>query len=228
MTESEGPSYIDYDTFLDPEFSPTAFANSLVIATNNPSDTPIDLSTPLSKVLFDVQEIDTHIHTLTTQSAIPFLTHTKDQADAGQRLVTEVEAQVANLTDGYQRLEKEVIDRYEEADQVRIAVERLWETVRIGRAVARCLTLGRQLETQMAEVTAGGVPSPGKREDHRAMVRASNTILTVRQLLSASGSNEEGQHLSKIDLITYLQNSVLTPSETSLRNRAQQIIREFS
>ncbi|KAL9627306.1 MAG: hypothetical protein Q9204_006663 [Flavoplaca sp. TL-2023a] len=228
MTESEGPSYIDYDTFLDPEFSPTAFANSLVIATNNPSDTPIDLSTPLSKVLFDVQEIDTHIHTLTTQSAIPLLTHTKDQADAGQRLVTEVEAQVATLTDGYRRLEKEVIDRYEEADQVRITVERLWETVRIGRAVARCLTLGRQLETQMAEVIAGGVPSPGKREDHRAMVRASNTILTVRQLLSASGSNEEGQHLSKIDLITYLQNSVLTTSETSLRNRAQQIIREFS
>ncbi|KAL8845692.1 MAG: hypothetical protein Q9221_009155 [Calogaya cf. arnoldii] len=227
--ESEGPSYIDYDTFLDPDFSPTAFANSLVIATNDPSDTPIDLSTPLSRVLFDIQEIDTHIHTLTTQSAIPLLTHTKNQADAGQRIVTEVEAQVANLTDGYQTLEKEVIQRYEEANQVRIAVERLWETVRIGRAVARCLTLGRQLETQMAEVTgAAGASSPAKKEDHRAMVRASNTLLTVRQLLSASGPNEEGEHLSKVDLITYLQNSVLTPSETSLRNRAQQIIREFS
>ncbi|KAI4225113.1 MAG: hypothetical protein L6R36_004170 [Xanthoria steineri] len=229
MVESEGRSYIDYDTFLDPNFSPTAFANSLVIATNNPSDTPIDLSTPLSKVLFDIQEIDTHIHTLTTQSAIPLLTHTKAQADAGQRIVTEVKAQVANLTDGYQRLEKEVIQRYEEADQVRVAVERLWETVRIGRAVARCLTLGRQLETQMAEVTgaAGGANST-KKEDHRAMVRASNTLLTVRHLLSASGPNEEGEHLSKVNLITYLQNSILTPSETALRNRAQQIIREFS
>ncbi|KAI4280781.1 MAG: hypothetical protein L6R38_004177 [Xanthoria sp. 2 TBL-2021] len=229
MAESAGPSYIDYDTFLDPDFSPTAFANSLVIATNNPSDTPIDLSTPLSKVLFDIQEIDTHIHTLTTQSAIPLLTHTKNQADAGHRIVTEVEAQVAKLTDGYQRLEKEVIQRYEEANQVRIAVERLWETVRIGRAVARCLTLGRQLETQMAEVTgAGGASNSAKKEDHRAMVRASNTLLTVRQLLSASGPNDEGEHLSKVNLITYLQNSVLTPSETSLRNRAQQIIREFS
>ncbi|CAL8577530.1 Conserved oligomeric Golgi complex subunit [Xanthoria parietina] len=229
MAESEGPSYIDYDTFLDPDFSPTAFANSLVIATNNPSDTPIDLSTPLSRVLFDIQEIDTHIHTLTTQSAIPLLTHTKAQADAGQRIVTEVEAQVANLTNGYQRLEKEVIQRYEEADQVRVAVERLWETVRIGRAVARCLTLGRQLETQMAEATgAAGGSNSAKKEDHRAMVRATNTLLTVRHLLSASGPNEEGEHLSKVILITYLQNSILTPSETALRNRAQQIIREFS
>ncbi|KAL8663295.1 MAG: hypothetical protein Q9168_008119 [Polycauliona sp. 1 TL-2023] len=232
MTESEGPSYIDYDTFLDPDFSPTAFANSLVIATNNPSDTPIDLSTPLSRVLFDIQDIDTHIHTLTTQSAIPLLTHTKAQADAGERIVTEVEAQVASLTNGYQRLEKEVIQRYEEANQVRIAVERLWETVRIGRAVARCLTLGRQLETQMMELTGGaaggGGSNPAKKEDHRAMVRASNTLLIVRQLLSASGPNEEGEQLSKVSLITYLQNSVLTPSETTLRNRAQQIIREFS
>ncbi|KAL8907301.1 MAG: hypothetical protein Q9171_005920 [Xanthocarpia ochracea] len=227
MAESEGPSYIDYEALLDPEFSPTAFANSLVIATNNPSDTPIDLSTPLSRVLFDIQEIDTHIHELTTKSAIPLLTHTKDQADAGQRIVTEVEAQVASLTDGYQRLEKEVIKRYDEANQTRIAVERLWETVRIGRAVARCLTLGRQLETQMAEVAGGGL-NPAKKEDHRAMVRASHTLLTARHLLSASGPNEEGEHLSKINLIIYLQNSVLTPSETLLRNRAQQIIREFS
>ncbi|KAL8812392.1 MAG: hypothetical protein Q9223_007305 [Gallowayella weberi] len=228
MAESEGPSYIDYEVFLDPHFSPTAFANSLVIATNNPSDTPIDLSTPLSRVLFDIQEIDTHIHTLTTRSAIPLLTHTKTQADAGQRIVSEVEAQVASLTDGYQRLEKEVIQRYEEANQVRIAVERLWETVRIGRAVARCLTLGRQLETQMAEVGGVGGTGSTKKEDHRAMVRASNTLLAIRHILSASGPNEEGEHLSKINLITYQQNSVLTPSETSLRNRAQQIIREFS
>ena len=230
MAESQEPSYIDYDTFLDPDFSPTAFANSLVIATNNPSDTPIDLSTPLSKVLFDIQEIDTHIHNLTTQAAIPLLTHTKDQADAGERIVADVEAQIASLTDGYQRLHKEVIQRHEEADQVRVAVERLWETVRIGRSAARCLTLGRQLETQMAEVggTGAGTGVDSKKEDHRAMTRASNTLLTIRHLLSLSGSGEEGEHLSKLNLIAYLQNSVLTPSETSLRNRAQQMIREFS
>ncbi|KAI4204710.1 MAG: hypothetical protein LQ350_001025 [Teloschistes chrysophthalmus] len=229
-SSEQAPSYIDYEAFLDPDFSPTAFANSLVIATNNPSDTPIDLSTPLSRVLFDIQEIDTHIHNLTTKSAIPLLTHTKEQATAGERIVSEVEAQVASLTDGYERLYKEVIQRHEEADQVRIAVERLWETVKIGRAVGRCLTMGRQLETQMSEVSGGAGAGSGsaKKEDHTAMVRASNTLISIRRLLSASGSGEEGEHLSKVDLITYLQNSVVGPSESSLRNRAQQIIREFA
>ncbi|KAF6218565.1 hypothetical protein HO133_005915 [Letharia lupina] len=224
MTDSE-PSYIDYETFLDPNFSPTSFANSLVLATNNPSDTPLDLSTPLSRVLFDVQEVDTHIHTLTTKSALPLLNYTKDQDDAGQRIVSEVEAQVANLTDGYQRLEREVIQRYEAADEVRVAVERLWQTVKIGRGVGRCLLLGRQLEAQMGEVGTG---SAAKKEDHRAMIRAANTLLTIRQLLAASGPDEEGEHLLRINLISSLQSGLLASSDSILQNRGQQIIREFS
>lgn len=224
MTDPE-PSYIDYETFLDPDFSPTSFANSLVLATNNPSDTPLDLSTPLSRVLFDVQEVDTHIHTLTTKSALPLLNYTKDQNDAGQRIVSEVEAQVANLTDGYQRLEREVIQRYKAADEVRIAVERLWQTVNIGRAVGRCLLLGRQLEAQMGEVGPGGA---GKKEDHRAMIRAANTLLTIRQLLAASGPDEEGEHLLRITIISSLQSSLLASCDSTLQSRGQQIIREFS
>ncbi|CAF9917364.1 MAG: hypothetical protein ALECFALPRED_011118 [Alectoria fallacina] len=222
MTDSE-PSYIDYETFLDPDFSPTSFANSLVLATNNPSDTPLDLSTPLSRVLFDVQEVDTHIHTVTTKSALPLLNYTKDQDDAGQRIVSEVEAQVANLTDGYQRLEREVIQRYEAANEVRVAVERLWQTVKIGRGVGRCLLLGRQLEAQMAEVGTGA-----KKEDHRAMTRAANTLLTIRQLLAASGPDEEGEHLLRINLISSLQVGLLASSDSTLQSRGQQIIREFS
>lgn len=224
MAEAD-PSYIDYEAFLDPHFSPTSFANSLVLATNNPSDTSLDLSTPLSRVLFDIQEIDTHIHTLTTKSAIPLLTHTRDQADAGQRIVSEVEAHVASLTDGYQRLEKEVIQRYEAAEEVRVTAERLWQTVKIGRAVGRCLLLGRQLQAQMAEV---GNDTGTKKEDHKAMVRASTTLLSIRALLSASGPDEEGEHLGRINLILALQNSLLAPSDSTLRTRSQQIIREFS
>ena len=224
MTDSE-PSYIDYETFLDPGFSPTSFANSLVLATNNPSDTPLDLSTPLSRVLFDVQDVDTHIHTLTTKSALPMLTYTKDQDDAGQRIVSEVEAQVANLTEGYQRLQKEVIQRYEAADEIRLAVERLWQTVKIGRGVGRCLLLGRQLEAQMGEVGTGGA---AKKEDHRAMIRAANTLLSIRQVLAASGPGDEGEHLLRINLISSLQSGLLASSDSNLQNRGQQIIREFS
>jgi hypothetical protein len=225
MSKDDEPSYIDYEAFLDPDFSATSFANTLVLSTNNPSDTPLDLSTPLSRVLFDVQEVDTHIDTLTTKSALPLLEHTRDHAESSGRILQEVEGQVASLSESYKTLEKEVIERYEVAEQVRLTAERLCETVKLGRAVARCLMLGRQLEVRMSEL--GGVGS-ARKEDHRAMVRSADTILSLRQLFRASKSGEEGENLDKVNVVNTLKNELVTPGERSIAARAQQVVKEFS
>lgn len=223
--EDAEPSYIDYEAFLDPDFSATSFANTLVLSTNNPSDTPLDLSTPLSRVLFDVQEIDTHIDTLTTKSALPLLEHTREHADSSTRILHEVEGQIASLTESYRTLEKEVIERYEVAAQVQLTAERLCETVKLGRAVARCLMLGRQLEVRMAEL--GGVGS-AKKEDHRAMVRSTDTLLSLRQILGASKPGEEGEGLDRVTVINTLKAELVNPGERSISSRAHQVIKEFS
>jgi hypothetical protein len=225
MSKDDEFAYIDYEAFLDPDFSATSFANSLVLSTNNPSDTPLDLSTPLSRVLFDVQEVDTHIDTLTTKSALPLLEHTRDDAASSGRILHEVEGQVASLTESYKTLEKEVLERYEVAEQVRLTAERLCETVRLGRAVARCLMLGRQLEVRMSEL--GGVGS-ARKEDHRAMVRSADTILSLRQIFRASQPGEEGERLDKVTVITTLKSDLVVPGERSIASRAQQVIKEFS
>jgi hypothetical protein len=225
MSKQDGPSYIDYEAFLDPDFSATSFANTLVLATNNSSDTPLDLSTPLSRVLFDVQEVDTHIDTLTTKSALPLLEHTRDHAESSGRILHEVEGQVASLTESYRTLEKEVIERYEVAEQVRLTAERLCETVKLGRAVARCLMLGRQLEVRMSEL--GGVGS-AKKEDHKAMVRSADTILSLRQIFAASKPGQEGEGLDKVNVVNTLKQELVQPGERSIASRAQQVVKEFS
>lgn len=226
----EENSYIDYETFLSPTFSPSSFANSLVLGTNNPTDTPLDLSTPLSRVLFDAQEINTHIDTLTTKSALPLLSHTQDQTESSQRIVQEIDSQVASLNDGYKRLEKEVLVRYETAEEVQIVASRLWETVRLGRVVARCLQLGRQLEIQLSEIGNTGAPVkvPGAKEDHKALVRCSNTLLNIRELFQKSGPGEEGHGLERIEVVRTLQTSIINPAERVVLSRSQQLIREFS
>lgn len=227
MAETDEPSYIDYETFLDPTFSPTTFANALVLSTNNPSDTPIDLSTPLSKVLFDIQEVDTHIHTLSTKSALPLLTSLQSSSTAAETIVTDLSSQVNGLTEGYSRLEKEVGDRYEEVNAVRQVVERLWETVRIGRGVSRCLQLCRQLEAQMGDI-APPMSNSKQKEDHKALPLAARTVFTIYQLLNAKAPGQEGEALHQIDLIKGLQTTLLTPSEITLRTRSTQIISQFS
>lgn len=236
--EEDDTSYIDYETFLDPGFSPSAFANSLVLATNNPNDLPLDLSTPLSKVLFDTQEVDSHIDTLTTRSAVPLLSHTKEQNEASARIVSELGGQVNSLNDSYKQLEKEVIQKHAEADEVRQVALRLWETLKLGRAVGRCLQLGRQLEVQHAEISgrpsaatssaASATTAAGKNEDHRALVRCAYTILSLREILDKRAPGEEGHGLERVDAITSLQVGVLNPVERSVRGSSEQIIREFA
>jgi len=224
MSDGE-TSYIDYEEFLDPSFSATSFANALVLSTNNPSDTPLDLSTPLSRVLFDVQDIDTQIDALTTKSALPLLEYTKDHAQSSEKILQEVEGQVASLTESYKTLEKEVIERYEVAEQVRLTAERLCQTVKMSRAVARCLMLGRQLEVRMAEI--GGVGG-AKKEDHRAMVRSADTLLSLRQVFAATKPGEEGENIDKVHVVNTLKNELVSPGERSITSRAQQVVKEFS
>jgi hypothetical protein len=218
------PSYIDYEAFLDPDFSAISFANKLVLSTNDPNDYPQDLSTPLSKVLFDVQEIDTHIDTLTTKSALPLLDYTNTRAEASKRILNEVEAQVDSLKATYQTLQREVIEKYESAEQVKLVAERLNQTVRLARGVSRAVMLGRQLELQMAEYSGAGI----KRSDFRAMVRAANTVAILKTLLLSRKAGEEGHGLERVVVISSLANEIILPSERQLITRSQQIVREFS
>ncbi|KAG2024889.1 hypothetical protein GB937_003589 [Aspergillus fischeri] len=238
MADSE-PSYIDYEAFLDPDFSSASFANSLVLATNNATDTPLDLSTPLSRVLFDLQEIDTHIHNLTSKSAIPLLTHMRDQTAAAERILKETEEQISSVTKGYERLEQEVLRKWEAADEARVAAEKSLATVRLARAVARCLALGRQLEGQLSEVTGRGGPAatagaqdrssanPG-REDYRALERAASTIVSLRRMFSATAVGEEGYGLERVKVIRTLRGELVIPAENMVKARAQQTINRFS
>ncbi|KAM0478300.1 hypothetical protein ACHAPX_005490 [Trichoderma viride] len=220
----EEPSYIDYETFLSPDFAPAAFANSLVLSTNNPDDSPLDLSTPLSRVLFDAQEIDSHIDLLTTRSSVPLLQYTQSQTQASKIIISQLETQIASLNDSYKQLEKEVIDKHAEAEEIRQVALRLWETLRLGRSMGRCLQLGRQLEAQFSEL---GNPSAGK-GDYGALVRCSYTILSLREVLDSKAPGEEGHGLEKLRVIKSLQDTIIIPIERRINEVSERQIREFA
>lgn len=217
------PSYIDYETFLAPDFDPALFANSLVLSTNNPTDLPLDLSTPLSKVLFDAQEIDSHIDSLTTRSAIPLLEFTQRQTSASQRLITELDAQISSLNESYKQLEKEVLNKHEEADEVRQVAQRLWQTLAMGRSVGRCLQLGRQLVIQHTELGSTAAVN-----DPTALIRCSYTLLSLREILDSRAPGEEGHGLAEVDAIRSLQEIVATPIERTIRETSDRFVREFT
>ncbi|KAL2151745.1 hypothetical protein VTH82DRAFT_6843 [Thermothelomyces myriococcoides] len=187
------PSYIDYEAFLDPSFNPASFANTLVLGTNNPSDTPLDLSTPLSRVLFDIQEIDSHIDSLTTRSALPLLQYTQDNAEASNHILSQLENQITALNDSYAQLDREVTQKHAEADQVRAVASRLWDTLRLARAVSRCLQLGRRLEAQHAELIGTALAASSTTTTSTPTSSLSSTTTTTTTTTTSATSSGPGR-----------------------------------
>ena len=192
-------TYIDIDALTSDNFSPYNHAATLIQRTNNLSDPTVDLTTPLSRVLFDLQEIDSHIHTLTSSSALDILSYTKTQNEAAQRILERVEEERTRLNASYSRLEKEVIDRYNKAKDAQINASRSWEVLRLGRSVQRVLNVARQFETA---ITDSGLGS-GKvgKEDHQALLRASYSLMSFRDIMSSS----EGSDIGRVNVIRTLR-----------------------
>ena len=215
-------TYIDIDALTSTDFSPYEHAATLIQRTNNPSDPSIDLTTPLSRVLFDLQEIDSHIHTLTSKSALDILNYTKTQNQAAQRILERIEDERTRLNASYSRLEKEVIGKYDRAKEAHSNASRSWQVLKLGRSVQRALNVGRQFETAIAD-SGLGTSRVGK-EDHHALLRASYTLLSFRDIMSSS----EGADLARVNLIRTLRGRIFEDGEARILDFARRVVREFA
>lgn len=239
MTDSPPTdAYIDYETFLAPGFSPHSFANALILHTNTSNDPNLDLSTPLSRVLFDLQEIDSHIHNITSSSAIPLLTYAKESRDISRGLVAGIEEQLKLLNGSYKRLEKEILGRAENAEEVLQAVGRLHAVTTILRKVSRVVLLGRQLEVQVGEFfssrkgQATSTGSNGLEEDYKPLLRASFTVVELKRMLDSrfrgSPNGSVGGDLTQLAIVQTIMSHLLQPTELFLKSTAQTQLSNFS
>jgi hypothetical protein len=215
-------TYIDIDSLTSEDFSPYSHAATLIQRTNNPSDPTIDLSTPLSRVLFDLQEIDTHIHTLTSRSALDILNYTRTQNEGAQRILDRVEDERARLNASFSRLEKEVIGKHSDAKDAQLNASRGWEVLKLGRNVQRVLNVARQFETALTD-SGLGTNRVGK-EDHQALIRASYTLLLFRDIMSGP----DGPSLGRVNLVRSLRGRVFEDGEARVLDFARRIVREFA
>lgn len=232
QTLSTTSTYIDLTKLTSDTFSPYQYANEIVRSVNttssaapsNPSDPLVDLTTPLQKTLFDLQEIDTSIHTLTSKSALDILTYTQHQNATAKRILSQVDEERAQLVANFERLKTEVLGRYERAQKTRVAAERSLLVLRLTRAVQRVLSLGRAFESVVADSRLGDAPS-GK-EDHRALVQAASTALTFRDLITTPEMQDMG--LGRVAIVRQVRGRVFEDGEERLKDWARKVVREFN
>ena len=127
----------------------------------------------------------------------------------------------------YERLEREVGERWREAGERLVVAERIGGVLGMARKVARGVGLGRRL---VGEVDDGVW---GKARDHRAMVRAAETVVGLRKLFGDDGDDDDAGgggdgRLERVDVMVVLRERVVAPREQRILALAQQIVREFA
>ncbi len=186
-------TYIPIEKLTLESFTASSYANDLVRSVNttttttsyqassNPSDTLVDLTTPLQKTLFDLQELDTTIHTLTSRNALEILRYTQQQNATAQRILSRVDEERGKLVEDFERVRGEVLGRYERAMEARRGAERSLGLLRVLRGVQKVLGLARTFEAFLGECGLGSVAVG--REEYRSLVRAAEVIVEFRDVM---------------------------------------------
>ena len=168
-------------------------------------------------MLFDLQEVDTHIHSLATATALPLLSFTAQSVATSSAVLNAVDGQLTTLKRAYDHLHSEVVQRSRCAEEVLVVVERLHDVTAQLREIGRALVLARQLEVLIAELTTPGGPAG----DHKALVRAGQHI---REL-------HDGKVLADVDdgvvLVHQLRTLVFGPAEAFVLSKAREAVLGF-
>ncbi|ORY82126.1 Golgi transport complex subunit 5-domain-containing protein [Protomyces lactucae-debilis] len=110
-----GPSYVDYDAIAADDFDPYAYANKLILATNDSDETQLDFTSAENKLKFDLQEVE-RAQREEVEVHWEALLERTEKAAATSEDVAKLEADLHKLETSYGKLEQKVVEPYEAAE----------------------------------------------------------------------------------------------------------------
>ncbi|OBA19287.1 hypothetical protein METBIDRAFT_46973 [Metschnikowia bicuspidata var. bicuspidata NRRL YB-4993] len=135
----------DFEAFLGDEFDQTRFAASLLQATNVVDDTELDLSTPLKKLKFDVNECNKRMESLASAHHNQLLRNI-DKVEVNRKLMNDIITPLtARLKSAYERISKDVISPYDDAVKLNKALQKIHQTSKLLRGTSFFVVLLQQL-----------------------------------------------------------------------------------
>ncbi|OUM53095.1 hypothetical protein BVG19_g2347 [[Candida] boidinii] len=143
----------DYESYLDPDFKSTEFANELVMATNNSDDSNLDLSTPMKRLQFDLKDIDKKLKKLSNDNYIELIKNF-NKLDELNVAVKIIDPSISLLNNSYDRLNNEIAKPYDEALTLHSALKRLHTTSTLLRSSTYFLYLIQQIEESFSLLQA--------------------------------------------------------------------------
>ncbi|GME75628.1 unnamed protein product [Ambrosiozyma monospora] len=117
----------DYEAYLEDDFDATKFANGILLSTNNPDDTSLDLVTPIKRLTFDLNEIDRKIEKNSNENYSELIKEFEN-VQKFHDTVDELKPSLQQLNLSYSRLETEILKPYNEASSLHSALKKIHQT----------------------------------------------------------------------------------------------------
>lgn len=135
----------DFEAFLEDGFDPIRFAASLLQATNVVDDTELDLSTPLKKLQFDVNECNKRMESLASTHHNQLLRNV-DKVEVNKKLMNEIISPLAaRLKTAFERINKDILSPYDDAVKLNNALQKIHQTSTLLRGSGFFLVFLQQL-----------------------------------------------------------------------------------
>lgn len=135
----------DFESLLEPDFDAKQFGNDLLKATNNNDTTILDLNTPLKKLNYDLHEIDSRIDQLMNSNPLEIIELIYKNEHVNSTIVGELKPSLEYMNMSYDRLKNQVLDPYERARKVQLALSKVYQTSFLLRGALLYIHLSNKL-----------------------------------------------------------------------------------
>lgn len=136
----------DFEAFLEPEFEAAAFANGLLLATNDPDTGELDLLTPAKRLVFDLEECDKRMAAIANTHYETMIANLDDIEATKELVETQLNPLVERITASFERVQKNVIQPYDNALKMNNAMKRIHSTLTLLRGSGYFVFLLQQLQ----------------------------------------------------------------------------------
>lgn len=135
----------EYDIYEDNGFNATEIANKLLLETNNPQDTKLDLETSNKKLGFCSSDLNLKIENLIKSNTKPFINEL-EQVEKLKDEVSTVKPSMQQLKSSYDRLDNEIVKPYNECVRLQDALKKINQTNKILRKLSYIMYLIYKIE----------------------------------------------------------------------------------
>ncbi|CCE91290.1 Golgi transport complex subunit COG5 TDEL_0C04010 [Torulaspora delbrueckii] len=194
----------DFEVLLSQDFSATQFCNDLLKTTNRqPTTTELELGTPMKKIRYDLEEVESRI----TETIKNNPAHVLDQIYKSKSLEdvarSNIKPSLEYLDISYKRLQQEVLEPYERAQVLQNVLSKVHQTSLLLRDGAIYIHLANRIQFITSKQT------------HYSINTALELVTYYTQI---NLSMSENVNLKSLRLIKQLETEVVIPVRKELIN----------